>query len=117
LIHRIQEAKATLDQVVKVRGWLGLDCDFAEFNRAYATVFPANSPSNPARSMSLADFLTGNNSRVELEFVVYVGTETIERGAPASPYYSSYVKGGDWVFVSGTNAQNPQGAIVGDIKN
>jgi len=54
--------------------------------------------------MALADFLTGNNSRVELEFIVYVGKETIERGQPASPYYSSYVKGGDWVFVSGTNA-------------
>jgi len=54
--------------------------------------------------MALADFLTGNNSRVELEFIVYVGSAYIERGALASPYYSSYVKGGDWVFVSGTNA-------------
>jgi len=52
----------------------------------------------------LADFLTGNNSRVELEYVVYVGKDTITRGPLASPYYSSYVKGGDWVFVAGTNA-------------
>jgi len=31
--------------------------------------------------MALADFLTGNNSRIELEFIAYVGKEQIVRGA------------------------------------
>lgn len=54
--------------------------------------------------MALADALTGNNSRIELEFIAYVGSQPIVRGALASPYYSSYVKGGDFVWISGTNA-------------
>lgn len=65
--------------------------------------------------MGLNDFLTGQNSRVELEFIAYVGEGEIIRGPLASPYYSSYVKAGDWVYISGTNAADATGKISGDV--
>jgi len=73
----MQEAGYSLSNVVKVIGWLGLENDFDDFEAAYTTFFPVNATTNPSRSMALADFLTGANSRVELEFIAYVGTEEI----------------------------------------
>jgi len=100
---------------VKVIGCLGLENDFSDFEEAYVTFFPANSTQNPSRSMALADALTGSNSRIELEFIAYVGAGEIIRGPLASPYYPSYVKAGEWVYVSGTNAADATGKITGDI--
>ncbi len=58
--------------------------------------------------MGLLDALTGNNSRIELEYIAYGcnGTHVALRGPAGSPYYPTYVVAGDYVFVSGVNAEN-----------
>ena len=64
----LKQAGATLDDIVKVTGWLVREEDFAAFNEVYGTFFDA---SPPARSMVVSKLLVPG-ALVELEAIATV---------------------------------------------